>query len=85
MNLSNDDMRLVDWFRIMSDLKDAGYSVSMISAEVLIPEPTLKAYRRSSEPTYSRGARLINFWSSVMCKSINQAPKMETVLGTCTA
>lgn len=53
----------VDWFRVLDDLKRAGYGLRDIEFFVGIPRSSLFRYRAGSEPGYSMGDRLLRFWA----------------------
>lgn len=58
-------IRLVDWFKIFSDLKRAGINNSEVARRLGVPPTTIASWKNGVEPKYSDGARLIELHASV--------------------
>lgn len=56
-------IRRVDWFRLMVELKRAGWSLRAMSAATGISKPVLVGLRNSgSEPKHKAGETLVALW-----------------------
>lgn len=64
----------VNWFRILVQLKDEGYSLYSVSHFTEIPKSTLIGYKQGAEPRYYDGTRLLNFWAQATSKALADAP-----------
>jgi lambda repressor-like predicted transcriptional regulator len=65
----------LDWFRILTDLKDRGWSLDAIAVATGIPKATLDAYRnRGVQPPHDRGERILLLWCGATGKLRGEAP-----------
>jgi len=55
-------MTRVDWFRILQDLKESGWSLYRVQEEIDIPKTTLIGYKSGAEPRHKDGEKLIGLW-----------------------
>jgi hypothetical protein len=53
---------VIDWFRLLWDLIQRGYSIADVSKLADIPESTMKGYMRGSHPVHWRGEALVHVW-----------------------
>lgn len=67
----------VDWFRIIVQLKDDGYSLYSVSHFTEIPKSTLIGYKQGSQPKYHEGVRLLRFWAQVTRSNQDDAPTIN--------
>jgi hypothetical protein len=67
----------VDWFRLLVQLKDEGYSLYAVSHFTEIPKSTLIGYKQGSQPSYHQGVRLLQFWAQACGKDLDQAPTIS--------
>lgn len=51
--------KLVDWFKILTELKGAGISNAEVARRLKVPATTVNSWRYGTEPNYSDGYRLI--------------------------
>lgn len=64
-----------DWFRVLTDLKDRGWSLDAIAVATGIPKATLDAYRnRGVQPPHDRGERVLLLWCGACGKLPGEAP-----------
>lgn len=68
-------MAQVDWFRVISDLKCLGYSTYQIAAATAIPQSTLIGFKSGSEPRFSDGEILIEYYRAMTGKNLDQVPE----------
>lgn len=74
-NRSN-DIR-VDWFRLLVQLKDEGYSLYAVSHFTGIPKSTLIGHKQGSQPLYHQGVLLIQFWAQATGKPLGDVPTVD--------
>lgn len=67
----------VDWFRLLDQLKDVGYSLYAVSHFTGIPKSTLIGYKQGSQPSYHHGVRLVAFWAEAGGKEIADVPTIS--------
>jgi hypothetical protein len=66
---------LVNWSRILDEVRGAGYTVAQISYFTQIPRSTLLDYHNlGAEPRHSNGSTLLKFWVEVTGKLAEDAP-----------
>ena len=70
----------VDWFRLLWDLVQRGWSVRQIGHKVGIPASTLYHYMRDSHPPHWRGEDLIVLWCQACSKPRNELPMCDVYL-----
>lgn len=71
-----EDIR-VDWFRLLVQLKDQGYSLYDITHFTAIPKSTLIGYKQGSQPSYHQGVVLLQFWVQSTGKQIEDVPTVN--------
>lgn len=71
----------VDWFRLLWDLVQRGWSVRSIGHKVGIPSSTLYHYMRDSHPPHWRGEDLIALWCQACAKQRDDVPMCDVYLG----
>ncbi len=59
----------VDWFRVLVDLKRAGFSTYGISQETGIPKATIQGYKAGAEPSHENGEKLVALWCTATANS----------------
>lgn len=65
----------LDWFRILTDLKDRGWSLDAIAVATGIPKGTIYNYRdRACEPRHDVGERILLLWCGATGKLRAEAP-----------
>ena len=64
----------VDWFKVITGLTKAGYSLNTVSAAVGVARTTLIGWKQGAEPRYTEGERLVSFWSQVTGRDRNSLP-----------
>lgn len=65
----------VDWFRLLTDLKDRGWSLDAIAVATGIPKATLDAYRnRGVQPRHDVGQRILLLWCGATGRMPSEAP-----------
>ena len=67
----------VDWFRLLDQLKDEGYSLYDVAFFTEIPKSTLIGYKNGSQPRYHDGLRMIQFWSEATGQPIAEVPTVS--------
>lgn len=67
----------VDWFRLLDQLKDEGYSLYDLSFFTEIPKSTLLGYKNGSQPPYHQGLCLVRFWAEATGQSIDDVPTVS--------
>lgn len=67
----------VDWFRLLWDLVQRGWSVRGVSEKVDIPPSTLYHYMRGSHPNHWRGEDLILLWCQACAKQRDELPMCD--------
>lgn len=66
---------MVDWSRILHEVRGAGWSFREIAEYTQIPKATLLGYRNlGAEPRHSSGETLLRFWVQVTGKDAESAP-----------
>lgn len=66
---------LVNWSRILDEVRGAGFTIREIAQYTQIPRSTLLGYHNlGAEPRHSSGAVLLRFWMQVTGKEIDAAP-----------
>lgn len=76
MTLQSADTR-IDWFRILVQLKDEGYSLYAVEHFTKIPKSTLIGYRNGSQPNYENGERLLQFWRQALAQPAAEPPRVS--------
>lgn len=67
----------VDWFRLLVQLKDQGYSLYGISHLTGISKSSLIGYKQGSQPPYHQGVLLVKCWAQAMDKDIADVPTIS--------
>lgn len=67
----------VDWFRLLAQLKDEGYSLYAVSHFTEIPKSTLIGYKNGSQPSYHQGVCLLDFWVQATGKDVAEVPTVN--------
>lgn len=67
----------IDWFRILVQLNDEGYSLYSVAHFTEIPKSTLIGYKQGSQPNHHSGERLLRFWMQAMGKAREDAPTIN--------
>lgn len=67
----------VDWFRLLVQLKDQGYSLYAVSHFTEIPKSTLIGYKQGSQPSYHQGVLLLEFWVQSTGKPLAEVPTVS--------
>jgi len=66
---------LVNWSRILDEVRGAGYTIKEISQYTQIPRTTLLGYHNlGAEPRHSSGQMLLRFWAQVTDRDPESAP-----------
>ena len=71
---------VTDWFRLLWDMVQHGYSLSEVSRKTGIAIMTIYGYRDGSQPPHWRGELLIELWCAVCDKARVDVPETELVL-----
>lgn len=64
----------VDWFRILVELGQHGYSLHMLEVALGIPYSTLQGYKSGAEPRYVDGEVLAKFYCQVTHRERDEFP-----------
>jgi hypothetical protein len=67
----------IDWFRLIVELKNEGYSLSSVSHFTEISKSSLVGFKQGSQPKYHDGVRLLKFWAQATCSSQADAPTIN--------
>jgi len=67
----------IDWFRLLQQLNEQGYSLYDIAHFTAIPKSTLIGYKQGAQPLYHTGVRLLTFWSQAGGKDVAEAPTIS--------
>ena len=67
----------VDWFRLLDQLKDEGYSLYDVAFFTEIPKSTLIGYKNGSQPRYHDGLCLVQFWAETMGRTMAEVPTVS--------
>ncbi|WP_070106306.1 hypothetical protein [Burkholderia plantarii] len=71
-------VRVVDWFRVLEDVRRADYTLAEIAQYTRIPRTTLLGYRNlGAEPKHWAGVTLLKLWSQVTGNTAADAPTIE--------
>lgn len=69
---------VIDWFRVLADLKRIGWSIKAIELVTGIPSSSLDRYRNSgAQPRHEVGERLILLWCGATAKLRTDLPTMH--------
>lgn len=71
---SQQNEKVIDWFRIIVDLERSSYTHMAIAAAVGVSKRTVGGWKEGSEPRYSSGDSLLLLWSTVTGKGREAAP-----------
>ncbi|SDI65112.1 hypothetical protein SAMN04487926_12146 [Paraburkholderia steynii] len=72
--------QVVDWSRILDDVRRAGYTVSEVAYYTQIPKSTLLGYRNhGAEPRHSAGSKLLRFWAQATYADERQPPLRDPI------
>lgn len=67
----------IDWFQIITELTRQGFSSKAIADRIGVPKSTLLGWKQGSEPRYSEGQRLIEFWSEITGRQAHALPQVD--------
>lgn len=70
------DLR-VDWFRVLVQIKDQGYSLYSVSHFTGISKSSLINYKQGAQPSYHQGVRLVSCWAEVTGKPVEAVPMIS--------
>ncbi len=71
-------VRVVDWFRVLEDVRRADFTLAEIAQYTRIPRTTLLGYRNlGAEPKHWAGVTLLALWSQVTGRAAGEAPTTE--------
>lgn len=62
LQVGNNKMKKIDWFQIITDLKNAGISGREIARRLNVSVSTVIMWKNGSSPSYEAGAKLITMW-----------------------
>lgn len=65
----------VDWFRILVELGQHGYSLHMLAMVLDIPYSTLQGYKSGAEPRYVDGEVLAKFYTQITARERGEFPE----------
>lgn len=63
--MSSQAEQRVDWFKVITGILRAGYSIQSIGETIGIPRSTLIGWKQGAEPRYTEGERLVSFWCQI--------------------
>lgn len=67
---------VVDWFRVLIDLKQADLSMYDVSHLIAVPKATLIAWKNDgTEPRYEAGSKLVALWCKIQNQPIEEIPR----------
>lgn len=72
-----DSFPRVDWFRVMSDCRRAGYCLAAVAREVGIPRSTLQHWchpDKGAQAGFEHGLRVVAFWQHATGRTIESLP-----------
>lgn len=70
---------LTDWFRLLTDLKDRGWSLQAVALVTGVPVSSLDRYRNAgAQPRHDVGDRLIVLWCGATGRTRDLVPAQET-------
>lgn len=52
----------VNWFRVLVDLSQLGYSVADVGRKINLPRTTIVGWRNGAEPRFGDGEKLLRLW-----------------------
>lgn len=56
----------VDWFRVLAELQQRGYSVTSVSVAIGVPKSTVMGWKTlAAEPRHADGEELVKLWMRV--------------------
>lgn len=67
----------VDWFRLLTELKQVGYSLYAVSHFTEIPKGSLNSYKQGTQPPHHKGVRLVEFWAQALGKDVTEVPMVD--------
>ncbi len=67
----------IDWFRVLVQPKNKGFSLYAVADLTEIPKSTLNGYKQGSQPSYHHDVRLLRFWSQVTGQPQDAAPTVS--------
>lgn len=66
---------MIDWWRLLADLRGAGHHLKAVAASLSVPRQTVSAWQYGAEPSHSDGERLIEHWAEITGRHREDAPK----------
>ncbi|HWK72193.1 MAG TPA: hypothetical protein VNS29_15270 [Burkholderiaceae bacterium] len=75
--MTKGDDLVVDWFRLLVQLKDVGYTSYAVSHFTGIPKSTLMSYKQGTQPSHQHGERLLKFWGEAIGAPVATAPRIS--------
>jgi hypothetical protein len=68
---------VVNWSRVLDQVRGAGFTMSEVEAFTGIPRSTLLGYQNlGHEPRHSSGIVLLRFWAEATKADVNDPPMM---------
>ena len=69
--------RLVDWFRVLTDLTKQGLKDGLIAAVIGAPRSTLLGWKQGSQPKHFHGERLVELWALLVERPRDEVPMVS--------
>lgn len=63
-----------DWFRVLVDLQYHGYPHAKVSTLLETPLPTIRSWKGGCEPAHNYGHSLLELWTEVTGKPVDERP-----------
>jgi hypothetical protein len=64
----------IDWFRVITDILRAGYSIHSVAQVIKVPRSTLMGWKQGAEPRYTEGECLVSFWCQAVGRGRESLP-----------
>lgn len=68
---------MIDWFQIITDLKNAGISGREIARRLNVSVSTVVMWKNGSSPSYEVGAKLIAIWEKEKNNKISHPSRVR--------
>lgn len=72
------NIQKIDWFRVLSDISRAGYSLQKIAYELDVATSTLVGWKQGAVPRHHTGEALIAIWMRITGLEREQLPVLDT-------
>lgn len=68
---------VIDWFRVLVDIRKEGITYDSMSERLDIPKSSLMDYKRNSRPKLEEGIRIIKLWHIETKQDYSYLPRKD--------